>query len=188
MVPLLLLALAADPPPADWPALTQKPHARLPVRDLGLRPLLRTAGGKQITTRDEWEKARKPLRAAWAERLGTPPPRPDRLDSRVEKAEDLDGYRRQLVTFLGEGDDRIRAYLLTPAGLEKGEKRPAVVVFHPTTRDTLKEPAGLGERKDMALAVHLVKRGYVALSPECYILKGPGWAKGQAAALAKRRP
>jgi hypothetical protein len=29
----------------------------------------------------------------------------------------------------------------------------------------------------------------VALAPECYILKDPdGWAKGQAAALAKRRP
>jgi hypothetical protein len=37
--------------------------------------------------------------------------------------------------------------------------------------------------------LHLVGRGYITLSPECYILKDrEGWAKGQAAALASRRP
>ena len=42
---------------------------------------------------------------------------------------------------------------------------------------------------ELALALHLVQRGYITLSPECYILKDPdGWAKGQAAALAQRRP
>src|SRR5262249_12192971 len=106
-----------------------------------------------------------------------------------EKPEQLDGYTRQLLSFRSEGDDRIAAYLLTPAGLKEGEKRPAVVVFHQTSRDTLKEPVGLGQKPELALAVHLVKRGYVTLSPECYILKDPvGWAKGQAAELEKRRP
>jgi dienelactone hydrolase len=159
------------------------------VQDLGLRPLLRAEGGRPITTRAEWEKARQALRAEWLKRLGPAPERPAKLDARVGKAEDLDGYRRQLVHFRTEGDDFLRAWLLTPAGLKEGERRPAVVVFHPTTRDTLDEPAGLGQRKDMALAVHLARRGYVTLSPECYILKDPkGWAKGQAEALARRRP
>jgi hypothetical protein len=64
-----------------------------------------------------------------------------------------------------------------------------VVVFHQTTRDTLHEPVGLGKRPDLALALHLVRRGFITLSPECYILKDKvGWAKGQAAVLAKRRP
>lgn len=186
---LYFLLLALSEAPLDWPSLIQKPHARLPVRDLGLRPLLQTEDGKKIATRAEWENAREQLRTAWMKRLGEPPPRPDKLDARVEATEDLDGYRRQLVRFRSEGDDFVRAYLLVPSGLKEGERRPAVVVFHPTTRDTLKEPAGLGQRKDMALAVHLVRRGYVALAPECYILKDPvGWAKGQAEALAKRRP
>jgi dienelactone hydrolase len=187
---LLLLALAVvDPPPMDWPAQVQKPYARVRPVDFGLRPLLVDSDGKPITARAAWEKARQGLHAAWMKRLGPFPARPDKLDVRIEKTEDLDGYRRQLVQFRSEGDDTIRAYLLTPTGLKDGEKRPAVVVFHPTTRDTLKEPAGLGQRKDMALAVHLARRGYVTLSPECYILKDPaGWAKGQAAALQKRRP
>src|SRR4051794_19194094 len=118
----LLFVLALErPAPTDWPALVQTPNARVPVQDLGLRPLLQTEDGKPITTRAEWEKARRRLRAEWLERLGPAPARPPRLDARVDKSEDLDGYRRQLVRFRSEGDDFIRAWLLTPAGLKEGE-------------------------------------------------------------------
>jgi dienelactone hydrolase len=187
---LLALAVATDPvAPVDWPALLQKPYAGRPVPDLGLKPLLVDADGKEITTAAGWEKARQALRARWVEHLGTPPEKPAGLDVRVEKAEEMDGYTRRLVSFRSEGDDRINAYLLVPAGLGENEKRPAVVVFHETTRDTFRQPVGLGQKPELALALHLVRRGYVTLSPECYILKDPaGWAKGQASALEKRRP
>jgi hypothetical protein len=185
---LFLLTLAADPV-TDWPALVQKPYAGLPVADLGLKPLLTSDDGKKITTKEEWDKARRKLHDAWMERLGKPPAKPERLDVKIEQTEKLDGLTRQLLSFHSEGDDRISAYLLIPAGLKEGEKRPAVVVFHQTTRDTLKEPVGLGQKPELALALQLTQRGYVTLSPECYILKDPkGWAKGQAEALAKRRP
>lgn len=177
----------ADDRPSDWPAITQKPHARLPSADLGLRPLLRTADGKPITTRADWERARNALRDAWLARLGPAPTRPATLDLRVEKTEALDGYTRRLVSFHSEGDDRLLAYLLVPDGLKEGEKRPAVVVFHPTTKETLDEPAGLGKRPEMALALQLTRRGYVTLSPQCYIMKGDG-PLAQAKALEARRP
>jgi dienelactone hydrolase len=176
-------------PSFDWPALAQQPYAKATIPDLGLKPLLVTPDGKPITTHAEWYKARDGLRAAWRERLGKDAEKPANLDTRIERVETLDGYTRQLVSFAAEGDDRMRAYLLIPARLKDGERRPAIVVFHPTTRDTLKEPVGLGQRADMALALQLTQRGYVTLSPECYILKDPvGWAKGQATALEKRRP
>jgi dienelactone hydrolase len=155
--------------------------------DVGLRPLLVTADGKEITTRSDWNKARRKLRDAWLARLGKPPDKPDRLDVRIETTEKLDGYTRQLLSFHSEGGDRIRAYLLVPQGLKAKEKRPAVVVFHPTTPDTLREPVGLGKKPGTPLAVELVRRGYITLSPECYILKGKD-ARAQAAALARRRP
>ena len=41
-----------------------------------------------------------------------------------------------------------------------------VVVFHQTTADTLREPVGLGKKPPLALALHLVKRGYVVLVPD----------------------
>jgi dienelactone hydrolase len=186
---LLLLVLAAEPSPIDWLALVQKPYAELKTPDLGLKPLLVGRDGKPITTKGEWEQARTALREAWLKRLGPAPEKPASLDVHIEKTETLDDHTRILLSFAAEGDDRIAAYLLLPAGMKKDEKRPAVVVFHQTTRDTLREPVGLGQKPELALALHLVRRGYVTLSPECYILKDKvGWAKGQAEALAKRRP
>jgi dienelactone hydrolase len=182
MFTYLFLAVAMGPP--TWPDVVQKPHQKLPIRDLGLKPLVAKTDDQAA-----WEKTRAQLRAAWMERLGPPPARPEKLDVTIEKSEKLEGYERRLLRFLAEGDDYIRSYLLLPAGLKEGEKRPAVVVFHQTSRDTLKESVGLGSKKELALGVHLVQRGYIVLCPECYILKDPvGWAKGQAAALEKRRP
>jgi len=71
--------------------------------------------------------------------------------------------------------------------LKKGERRPAVVVFHQSTKDTLLEPIGRGGKPELALALDLVRRGYVTLSPECYIMRSGG-SPTQADALARRRP
>jgi dienelactone hydrolase len=190
MFPALLVSLlCSSADRTDWPELIQKPYAKATIPDLGLRPLLVDGDGKKIRTKAEWENTRKAIKDAWLDRLGKPPDKPDDLDERIEETERLDGFTRQLVSFKSEGDDRLRAYLLTPVGLKKDEKRPAVVVFHSTTRETLKEPTDLGTKPERAYALHLVRRGYVTLCPECYILKDPdGWATGQAKALDKRRP
>src|SRR5205823_10540816 len=70
------------------------------------------------------------------------------------------------------------AFLLVPGAVQAGEKRPAIVVFHQTTAETIQEPAGLGKKPNLrlALGVHLVQRGYVVLCPECWIMRdgGPG--------------
>ncbi len=180
-----VLALAADP--VDWVALTQKPHANLAVPDLGLRPLLETDDGKNVMDQNGWAKRRQELAKAWTDRLGPAPRKPAALEVKIEETEKLDGYTRQLLSFHSADGDRILAYLLIPGDLKPGEKRPAMVVFHQTTKDTLKEPAGLGKNPTLAQAVHLVKRGYVVLSPQCFILKD-GWARSQADVIAKRWP
>src|SRR5262245_57768932 len=108
----LALSLAADP--IDWPKLVQEPYEKLPIADLGLRPLLVDAGGKKFATPAEWGTARKALHDAWMARLGAPPEKPARLDVKSEPAHKLEGYSRQLVRFAAEGDDRIRAWLLVP--------------------------------------------------------------------------
>jgi dienelactone hydrolase len=113
--------------------------------------------------------------------------KPEKLDTQVQTREVEADHVRQLVSFASEGDDRIRAYLLLPKDLKNGEKRPAVIVFHPTTKETLREPVGLGKRQEMALALQLVRRGYITLSPECFIMKGGG-PRSQAQGLARRRP
>ncbi len=178
---------AEDKPSPSWSDLTQKPYEHLAVPDLGLKPLLRTADGQKIESKRTWEIQRQLLRTAWLERLGKPPDKPTHLNAKVESLEDEPDHIRKLVSFNSEGDDRIRAYLLLPKGIREGERRPAVVVFHPTTKETLREPVGLGKRLEMALALQLVRRGYITLSPECFIMKDAG-PLSQARELARRRP
>lgn len=186
---LILLGLIANDVPTPWPKLVQAPYETLATPDIGLQPLLIDGKGQAIVTPDGWQRRRLELLALWNERLGKAPQKPDSLEVKTESEEKLDGYRRQLVEITTEGEDRLRAWLLTPEGIRPGEKRAAVVVFHETTRNTFDQPIGKEKVTDYAMALHLVKRGYVTLSPECYILKDPkGWARGQAAALAKRRP
>jgi hypothetical protein len=188
----LLIVLTAVPCPAQerasasWPDRTQKPYEHLPVPDLGLKPLL-SADGRKIDSKQAWEKQRQLLRALWLQRLGKPPAKPKSLNVQVEGRENEPDHIRQLVSFASEGEDRIGAYLLLPKDSRDGEQRPAIVVFHPTTKETFREPVGLGKRPEMALALQLVRRGYITLSPECFIMKKEG-ARSQAQELVRRRP
>ncbi|HEY7328323.1 MAG TPA: dienelactone hydrolase family protein [Gemmataceae bacterium] len=179
--------LVEEQPAQPWTDRIQKPYEDLPTPDLGLKPLLRTADKQRIDSKQAWEKQREILRAAWLKRLGQSPEKPRALEIRIEKRELEPDHVRQLVSFASEGEDRIRAYLLLPKDLPAGKPRPAIVVFHPTTKETLQEPVGLGKRPEMALALQLVRRGYITLSPECYIMKNAG-ARAQAEELARHRP
>lgn len=180
-----LLIGQADAKP-NWRDLTQKPFAKLKSPDLGLEPLL-LADGKKISTKEDWLLQRKGLEAAWRGHLGTAPAKAKDLDVRTEETVEEKDHIRKLVSFQATKDNRIRAYLLIPKGMKPGEKRPAVVVFHQTTKDTFKEPVGLGKNATLALGLHLVKRGYIVLCPECFILQGD-WAAAQAKVIDKTWP
>jgi hypothetical protein len=63
-------------------------------------------------------------------------------------------------------------WLLVPERRKPGEKLPAMLCLHPTSRDLGKSVVvGLGPKEDRAYAVHLVERGYVCLAPD-YINMG----------------
>lgn len=168
--------------PTDWRTIAQKPYADAKIPDLGLKPLI-----DKDFKKEDWPKRRQELADMWQARLGKFPAKPAKLDVKIESTEKLDGYTRQLLSFQSAEGDRLLTYLLIPNDIKKDEKRPAVVVFHQTTKDTLKEPVGLGSKPPLALGVHLVKRGYVVLSPQCYIMKGNG-PKAQAAEVGKQWP
>ncbi len=174
---LMIAAFSSAQPPTDWPAVTQKPYADAKIPDLGLAPLLK----------GDWAERRKELAGAWQARLGVFPKKPAQLDVRIELTEKLPGYTRQLLNFQSAEGDRLLTYLLIPDGIKPGEKRPAVVVFHETAKETLRVPVGLGPRPQLALGVHLVLRGYVVLSPQCYIMKAGG-PQAQAIEVGKQWP
>src|SRR6185295_5529018 len=185
---LLISPSAMSQAVTDWPAIVQQPYESLPRAAIGFKPLSQAADGRQIVSREEWARKRDELSRAWLDRLGRAPDKPDKLDVTVEATETRPDCALRLVSFASEGHDRIRAYLLIPKDLKAGERRPAVVVFHQTTPETFRESVGLAGKPELAFALHLVRRGYVTLSPECYIMKDKESRDHSAAELARRRP
>ena len=113
-----------------------------------------------------WKKKRGRIQQRWLDYLGAP------LEANVDlpKLTVLEEDRRppgvvqQLVEYENEPGETVRGYLITPDHLD--EKRPGVVVLHPTVPDTFLKPADLSERwSSVPFGLRLPRMGVVDLEP-----------------------
>lgn len=160
-----------------------KPFENLKSKEIGLTPLINAS----TSNKEQWNTRKAELKEQWMNKIGVFPKKPDTLSTKIESTELLTNHKRIILSFQSDDNDRIKAYLLIPHDNNKNSKAPAVVVFHQTTKDTIKEPVGLGPNQNLAIANHLVERGYIVLAPECFIMKGKG-PQAQATELAKILP
>jgi len=94
-------------------------------------------------------------------------PDPYPLRMRVESEEQLDGYRRQRVSYAVEPRERVSAYLLLPDGI--GASCPSVLAIHQHAGQYYlgkSEPAGLSADTMYHYGLELCRRGYVVLCPD----------------------
>jgi len=123
---------------------------------------------------DEWHKADP---AAWADRragiwaafsdlLGEGPADYPPLDLQWHGEERRDGLTLRKLSFVGEPQDRIPAWLVVPDNLPA--PAPAVLCLHGTTADAKDACVGRGARPggSNGLAIHLARRGFVTLAPD----------------------
>ena len=125
-----------------------------------------TAG---IKTKDDWRKRRAVLKQRYLELLRDEhkPEKPP-LDLKVHDEVVVDGlYRRQLVSYAVEADERAHAYLGIP--LQLAGRAPAIVVLHGTYAHGKKRAAGLIDNPDKAYLDHLCRRGFVVIAPEHFV-------------------
>ncbi len=118
-----------------------------------------------IETHD-WPERRPELHAAWIETIGEfparPAPKPTTLSS-----EALEGaVVRELLRYEIEDGIFVEAYLCRPDG---DDPYPGVVVLHPTVNASILEPAGLASASERQLGLNLARRGYVTISPRCFL-------------------
>jgi dienelactone hydrolase len=123
-----------------------------------------------VFSTDNWAERRDELRRAWMAVLGDFPPRPtlspetlssERPDERVDG-----GVVRELLRYEIEEGVFVEAYLCRPDG---AGPYPGVVVLHPTVGASILEPAGLASAKERQLGLNLARRGYVTISPRCFL-------------------
>lgn len=153
-----------------------------------LLDLLVDADGRPITSKRQWMKQCEVLRKEWLKVLGDLPTRKVLLKAEILNTEHLPDFTRQHVRYQVEAGLFTDGYLLVPND-SKG-RRPAIVVFHPTTPLQAKGVAGLDKdySEEKWQGVHLVKRGYLVWCPRNYIFAdGADW-RGNAQRVLERHP
>jgi dienelactone hydrolase len=133
-----------------------------------LVPLLVDPGRNPIRTRPHWEQQRDYLREQWRQMIGAMPlpvKRPPRYE--IRESDYVGGIVRRRIAYESERDLPTEAYLLMPH--KPNRKLPAVVVLHATTNDTIRQPAGLTNRREAAWGLELAKRGMVVICPRCFL-------------------
>ena len=90
------------------------------------------------------------------------------LDLKVHEEVVVEGvYRRRLISYAVESDERAHAYLGIPLDVEK--PAPAIIALHGTYKYGKKRVAGLIDNPDKAYLDHLCRRGYVVIAPEHFV-------------------
>jgi pimeloyl-ACP methyl ester carboxylesterase len=125
---------------------------------------------ESITDIDEWKIRRARILANMQQVMGKFPNKVDvKMNVKVIEQTTLeDGLQRQKLAYHTDSKKRqVRAWLMfDPKVASQKKKTPAILCLHQTTRIGKDEPAGLGGNKNLHYALHLARRGYVALAPD----------------------
>jgi len=133
-----------------------------------LQPVLTDNESRTITTLAGWRRRRSDLEQAWRGVIGNLSPQrrnPPRVD--VVDEEHIGEVVRQRVQYLVEPDVRTEAYLLKPR--ESRTSCPGAVVFHSTTPESIRQPAGLADGAEKHFGLALARRGFVAICPRNFL-------------------
>lgn len=158
-VTLLAAELAAEPEPDSSRRVSAPPPVVSSWDDL-------LAG---VQTAEQWHEHKEQLRKRFLAliRDEQKPERPP-LDLQVHAEVTVAGlYRRQLISYQVEADERAHAYLGIP--LDVPLPAPAVVVLHGTFAQGKDQAAGLVDDPSKAYLDHVCRRGYVAIAPEHFV-------------------
>jgi hypothetical protein len=183
-----LMAAAPGAGELPWLSEVQTPPSVIPEDAPVLASLLVDADGKPITTTEGWESQREAIWRFWLEYLGRAPDERCDLAPEVLSTEQVGDVVRKLVRLQVEPDCFMEAYLLHPVEMEG--RLPGVVVFHSTVDHTIRQPAGLDGPESKWFGLRLAERGFVTVSPRCFIWDycGPKSYTEAVAQLKQRHP
>ena len=138
---------------------------------------LKRGDGSLVGSLDEWRQRRDEIRRSWLDYLGPLPQNPNlpRLETIRERAasngtgpiQSPPGVIRELVEYESEPGLRVRGYLIKPRKLSG--RAPGIVVLHATTHNSIRQPAGVEGKNQLALGLKLAQQGFVTFSPACLL-------------------
>src|SRR5258708_2202929 len=154
-----------------WLADVQRPPDPRDPKAPALTPLL-VDRGRPITSLDAWRPRRAEIRQAWVDFLKPLAVARNKPTLRILDEDRPANLVRQLVEYESEPGETVEGYLIKPDPCL--DRRPGVVVLHPTTSGTIREPAGFEGDRYGAFGLRLAERGIVAFCPRCFLWQAPG--------------
>jgi len=153
----------------------RRPPVELPADAPKLSSLMVDEEERHVETVEDWRKRREQLLKRWLDFLGPFPDERCDLKPEVIESDEVEDCIRHRVRYEVEDGCPVEAYLIMPK--ERAGLLPGVVVFHSTVDYNIRQPAGLEGTPDKHIGLHLAKRGYVTLSPRCFIYdyRGLSW-------------
>jgi len=162
------LAHAAPRRDVSWLREVLQPPASTSAPPRSLAPLLVDADGRAIATVDAWRARRAELERIWRGVLGRLEIQRSRPPAVEILAEDrVDDVVRQRVRYLIEPAIDTEAYVLRPR--RHARRLPGVIVFHTTTPESIRQPAGLSDVPEKHFGLALARRGFVAFCPRNFL-------------------
>ena len=132
----------------------------------------RAGSAGSVRTADDWTARRQQILDAMQQVMGPlPKPSTAALDVKVLAEERGKGFVRQTIEYTSEVDakngraEQVPAYLFLPTDLKSGEKRPAILALHPTSKLGKAEIIGAG-KPNRQYGLELAERGYVVICPD----------------------
>lgn len=151
-----------------WLRDVQQPPAVVTSPPRPLVPLLVDSTGRAISTVDAWQRRRSELEQVWRHWLGAlevERGRPPEIEVIAE--ERIGQVVRQHVKYLVEPGVQTEAYVLAPR--QPRGRCPGAIVFHTTTPESIRQPAGLADVPEKHFGLALARRGFVAFCPRNYL-------------------
>jgi dienelactone hydrolase len=167
--PLAVLTAQRSAPRRDVPWLNDvlQPPAAVPAPPRPLLPILVDRNGRTIATLNAWTRRRTELEREWRDLLGTLAVERRRPRVEIVEEERLGNVVRQRVRYLVEPDVQTEAYVLAPR--QRTGQCPGAIVFHTTTPESIRQPAGLADVAEKHFALALARRGFVAFCPRNFL-------------------
>jgi hypothetical protein len=116
---------------------------------------------------ESWQRQRAVIRLQWQEFLQPLEP-PAKLPEMTEIESESIGEVTRIRIAYDSGDQwPTEAYLLKPKNIQG--KVPGVAVFHSTVDHSIRQPAGVEGRSQLAFGLKLAQLGYVVICPRNYL-------------------
>ena len=143
-----------------------------PVRKRSDPPVIKSSWDdlfEGVKSPEDWPKHKEVLRKRYLELLrdDQKPEKPP-LELKIHETVIVSGiYKRMLVSYAVEADERAHAYLGVPLKLDG--KAPGIVALPGTYKHGKSRAAGLEDNPDKAYLDHLCRRGYVVIAPDHFV-------------------